>query len=209
MANRSLVAVAGGTAALALALTGCVVESGSTGTAGTTAGSGGAASGSITVACGAMEEVCDAWTKAFTAETGIQASFVRLSSGETVARLAATKSAPEFDVWHGGPADGFGAASEQDLIQPYVSPNAAAIPEKYKDADGTWTGVYVGTLGFCSNKAVLDELGLGLPIRGSRCSTPSSSRRCRRRTRRPRALRSPPCGPRSPVSAARTPPSTT
>ncbi len=163
MANRPLVAVAGGTAALALALTGCVVESGSTGTAGTTAGSGGAASGSITVACGAMEEVCDAWTKAFTAETGIQASFVRLSSGETVARLAATKSAPEFDVWHGGPADGFGAASEQDLIQPYVSPNAAAIPEKYKDADGTWTGVYVGTLGFCSNKAVLDELGLGLP----------------------------------------------
>lgn len=156
--TRSLAALAGGTAALALTLAGCVVDPEATGTSGT-----GQASGAITVACGAMEEVCDAWTKAFTAETGIRASFVRLSSGETVARLAATRTAPEFDVWHGGPADGFGAATEQDLIQPYVSPNAAVIPDRYKNADGYWTGVYVGTLGFCSNAAVLKDLGVATP----------------------------------------------
>ena len=58
---------------------------------------------SLTVVCGAMEDLCQAWTKAFTEKTGIQTSFVRLSSGETVARLEAAKDKPEFDVWHGGP----------------------------------------------------------------------------------------------------------
>lgn len=141
---------------LALALTGCAVESSSTGGAGEEGGS-------ITVACGAMEDWCQAMTAAFTAETGIKANFVRLSSGETVARLDAAKTSPEFDVWHGGPVDGFGAAREAGLIEAYASPNADAIPEKYKDADGYWTGVYVGALGFCSNQKVLDELGVDVP----------------------------------------------
>ncbi|GAB48076.1 ABC transporter substrate-binding protein [Mobilicoccus pelagius] len=117
----------------------------------------------LTVACGAMEEVCSAWTKAFTAKTGIQTSFVRLSSGETVARLAAAKAAPEFDVWHGGPADGFGAAVEQDLLEKYIGPTGEKIPARYKDPDGYWAGVYVGALGFCSNKKILDELGAPVP----------------------------------------------
>ena len=160
--NKRALAATAGAAALALALGGCVVDSA---TPGTTNGSGAPApgSGKLTVACGAMEEVCDAWTKAFTAETGIETSFVRLSSGETVARLAAAKSAPEFDVWHGGPADGFGAAAQQDLIEKYVPENAAKIPEKYKDPEGYWTGVYVGALGFCSNEKILAEKGVEVP----------------------------------------------
>src|SRR5690606_13759982 len=84
-------------------------------------------------------------------------------SGETVARLAAAKDNPEFDVWHGGPADGYGAAADQGLIEAYTSPNAAQIPDKYKNADGYWTGVYVGALGFCSNQKVLDDLGVAVP----------------------------------------------
>jgi iron(III) transport system substrate-binding protein len=60
-------------------------------------------------------------------------------------------------VWHGGPADGYAAAAEQGLVEPYVSPNAAVIPAPYKDAAGNWTGVYVGVLGFCNNTAVLAE----------------------------------------------------
>lgn len=67
--------------------------------------------GEITVLCGATEEWCEANTAAFTDATGIAANFVRLSSGEAAARLEAGKSSPEFDVWHGGPADGFVAAA--------------------------------------------------------------------------------------------------
>ena len=110
-----------------------------------------------------MEDLCKAWTDQFTAKTGIQATYVRLSSGEAVARLASAKDNPEFDVWHGGPVDGYGEAANQGLIEPYVSPEAAAIPDKYKDADGKWTGVYVGVLGFCSNKTRLNAIGAKTP----------------------------------------------
>lgn len=102
-------------------------------------------------------------TSEFTAKTGVSANFVRLSSGETVARLSASKDSPEFDVWHGGPVDGFGAAKNADLIEPYKSPNAEKIPAEYRDADGYWTGVYVGVLGFCSNQKVLDKIGVDVP----------------------------------------------
>lgn len=110
-----------------------------------------------------MEDLCQEWAAAFTAESGIPTEFVRLSSGETVARLQATKDSPEFDVWHGGPVDGYGAAAESGLIEAYKSPNRDAIPESYRDEDGYWTGVYVGVLGFCSNQVILDELGVGVP----------------------------------------------
>jgi len=86
-----------------------------------------------------------------------------MSSGEALARLRAGAAAPEFDVWWGGPADGQVAAGAEGLLEPYVSPNAAAIADGQKAADGTWTGVYVGALGFCSNTAVLEDLGLEVP----------------------------------------------
>ena len=120
-------------------------------------------SGSLTVVCGATEAWCGAMTEAFTKKTGVTTKFVRLSSGETVARLDAAKANPEFDVWHGGPADGFGVARIGGLIDKYVSPTRLMIPKKYQDADGYWTGVYVGALGFCSNTKELKRLGVKLP----------------------------------------------
>jgi iron(III) transport system substrate-binding protein len=117
----------------------------------------------LVVACGAQEDWCQTMTAAFTAKTGIPAKHVRLSSGEMVARLGASKESPEFDVVHGGPADGFEAAKEQGLLQPYTSPTTEKIPAKYRDPQGFWTGVYVGALGFCSNKDVLAKHGLTAP----------------------------------------------
>ncbi|WP_115727744.1 ABC transporter substrate-binding protein [Actinomyces culturomici] len=125
--------------------------------------SGAGDSDSLTVACGAMEDLCQKRTETFTQATGIKATYVRLSSGETVARLDSAKDNPEFDVWHGGPVDGYGAAAEKGLIEAYDSPSAADIPADYKDPDHFWTGVYVGVLGFCSNQAVLDKLGVNVP----------------------------------------------
>jgi iron(III) transport system substrate-binding protein len=119
--------------------------------------------GSLVIACGAQEDWCQAMTKAFQDKTGVQTSFVRLSSGEAVTRLEAAKGQPEFDVWHGGPADGYGQAKDKDLLEAYISPNAAGIDAQYKDPDGWWTGVYVGALGMCSNTEILGELGLAQP----------------------------------------------
>ncbi|MEU4229089.1 ABC transporter substrate-binding protein [Nonomuraea sp. NPDC026600] len=142
-----------------LLIAGALVLSGCARAAGTAT----ADAGKVVVACGATEEWCAAMTSAFTATTGIKSEFVRLSSGEALARIQAGKSDPEFDVWHGGPADGYAAAAGHGLLENYVSPDAAAIPVRYKAGDGAWTGVYVGVLGFCANTKVLAEKRLRAP----------------------------------------------
>ena len=104
----------------------------------------------LVVACGAQEDWCQAVTAAFEEKTGIDTNYVRLSSGETVARLEASKENPEFDVWHGGPADGYAAAKEAGLLEPYTSETTAEIPERFRDGEGYWTGVYIGCLLYTS-----------------------------------------------------------
>ena len=117
----------------------------------------------LTVLCTPQEEWCQVMVAAFEAETGVDTNYVRLSSGEALARLQAGAESPEFSVWWGGPADAFIAANADGLIEPYDSPNAAVIPDDKKGADGVWTGVYVGALGFCSNQAALTDLGVDVP----------------------------------------------
>jgi iron(III) transport system substrate-binding protein len=117
----------------------------------------------LTLLCTPQEDWCVAMTQAFEEETGIDTNYVRLSSGESLARVRASQDNPEFSVWWGGPADAFIAGAEEGLLEQYESPSAEAIPAEYKDADGNWTGVYVGALGFCSNLEILDELGVEPP----------------------------------------------
>lgn len=147
-------------AALLAACTGGGASPAATASAG---GGEGATPESLTVLCTPQEDWCQAMVEAFQAETGIETSYVRLSSGEAFARLQAGADAPEFSVWWGGPADGFVAANAEGLLEPYVSPNAEAVAAEQKDANGVWTGVYVGALGFCSNTAVLEDLGVDVP----------------------------------------------
>ncbi len=117
----------------------------------------------LTVLCTPQEDWCVAMTQAFQEQTGIETSYVRLSSGEALARIRATTDNPEFSVWWGGPADAFIAASEEGLLEVYESENAAVVDPAYRSTDNTWTGVYVGALGFCSNVELLEELGLEAP----------------------------------------------
>jgi iron(III) transport system substrate-binding protein len=86
-------------------------------------------SGELTVLCTPQEDWCVKMVEEFEAATGIPTSYVRMSSGEALARLRAGAEAPEFDVWWGGPADGQIAAGAEGLLEPYISPNAAAIPD--------------------------------------------------------------------------------
>lgn len=131
-------------------------------------GSAGAPAGelenTLTVLCTPQEDWCQVMAQRFQEEFGVETSYVRLSSGEALARLQAGADAPEFSVWWGGPADGFVAANAEGLLETYDSPNAEAIAAEQKSEDpGVWTGVYVGALGFCSNTAVLEELGVEVP----------------------------------------------
>ncbi|MBN1963453.1 MAG: ABC transporter substrate-binding protein [Anaerolineae bacterium] len=117
----------------------------------------------LTVLCTPQEDWCVAMTQAFQEETGIETSYVRMSSGESLARIRATADDPEFSVWWGGPADAYIAAIDEGLLEAYESPSAEGFDPKYIGEDHYWYGVYVGALGFCSNIEFLDELGIEAP----------------------------------------------
>ncbi|GAA0077301.1 ABC transporter substrate-binding protein [Clostridium sp. CTA-5] len=117
----------------------------------------------LTIYCGLMEDHMVKVVEEFKNETGINAEAVRMSSGEILGRLRAEKDNPKATVWYGGPADAFVQANEDGLLENYVSENAKDIPDKYKDKNGAWTGIYVGYLGFASNKKLLAEKGIEAP----------------------------------------------
>jgi iron(III) transport system substrate-binding protein len=120
-------------------------------------------SGTLNVLCTPQELWCVEMTKAFQAKTGITTKFIRLSSGEAVTRLVASKNNPEFDVWTGGPNDSHISGRIQGVLDPYKSPTRNMLKAQFKDADGFWTGIYMGALGFCSNTNELKRLGLKAP----------------------------------------------
>ena len=126
-------------------------------------GEGRKLSGTLNVLCGAQELWCSTMTTAFQKKTGITTKFVRLSAGEGLTRLIASKNNPEFDIWHGGPNDTYIAGRIAGVLDTYKSPNRAMLIPAHQDADGYWTGVYTGALGFCSNTNELKRLGLRAP----------------------------------------------
>lgn len=128
-----------------------------------TPGASGDPEGPITVLCSFDDEVCQAKVEQFSDDTGIQASFVRMSTGEAVARMEATASSPEFDVWLGGPAEGHIQAADRGLTEAYKSPEAENVPDNMKDADGRWTSLQFGVLGFCSSPDRLEKIGATAP----------------------------------------------
>ena len=120
-------------------------------------------SGSLTILGTPQEEYIQGIAKAFEAECGIKTSYVRLSSGEAVAKLTADKANPQFSVWWGGPADGFIAANNAGLLEAYKPKLYDKIPAQYRDPNGVWTGIYVGALGLAVNTKVLKDKNLPEP----------------------------------------------
>lgn len=107
----------------------------------------------LNVLCTPQEQWCQGMKQEFEAKYGITVNYVRMSSGEALARIQAEKDNPTFDIWWGGPIDSFVAAKGEGLLEQYDSPNYANLIDtaKYKDADNYWVGIYVGTLGFATN----------------------------------------------------------
>jgi iron(III) transport system substrate-binding protein len=107
----------------------------------------------LNVLCTPQEQWCQGMKQEFEAKYGITVNYVRMSSGEALARVQAEKDNPQFDIWWGGPIDSFVAAKGEGLLETYESPNFANLtdPGKMKDVDNQWVGVYVGTLGFATN----------------------------------------------------------
>lgn len=154
--KRSRLALSAGIAAAsALVLAACSPGTGGTGD--------GEQIGQVTILCTQVEAFCAGMTTAFTADTGIAASYVNLGAGAALTRIQSAADSPEFDVWAGGQAENHIAAAAQGLTENYVSKEAANLPDGDADPDGSWAGFYVDTMGFCSNRATLDSLGVDVP----------------------------------------------
>lgn len=108
----------------------------------------------LNLLCTPQEEWCQGMKQEFEKKYGITVNYVRLSSGEGLARVQAEKDNPTFDIWWGGPADSFIAAKAAGgILERYDSPNLANLinPELAKDPDNYWAGIYMGSLGFATN----------------------------------------------------------
>jgi iron(III) transport system substrate-binding protein len=112
------------------------------------------ASTEINVLCTPQEEWCQGMKQEFEAKNNITVNYVRMSAGEALARLQAEKDNPQFDIWWGGPIDSYIAAKEAGILEAYESPSYKNLIDQnlYKDPENFWAGIYVGTLGFCTNK---------------------------------------------------------
>lgn len=91
---------------------------------------------------------------AFEKETGIKVQWIRLSAGEALARLKSEANNPTQDIWFGAPVFEFVVARDAGLFDAYVSRATRAIPEKWRDPEGYWTGIYFGPIVFISGKGM-------------------------------------------------------
>lgn len=100
---------------------------------------------------------------AFTADTGITASFVHLSSGPALARITAEANNPQADVWLGAPSETHVIAKEKGLTIPYKSAAYNDLPAQFKDPDGYWRSFYMNPMAFAINTKALAKIGAPMP----------------------------------------------
>jgi iron(III) transport system substrate-binding protein len=101
--------------------------------------------------------------KAYTAQTGVQINFIRLSTGELLARAIAERNNPRADVIWGAPGDGFAGAKEAGILEPYRPPTWDKIPPEYRDPEALYIGLSRNTLIFMSNAKFIKEKNLRPP----------------------------------------------
>ncbi|MDP5274048.1 ABC transporter substrate-binding protein [Chengkuizengella axinellae] len=123
----------------------------------------GSGSNTVSVYTAFPEQEVIVYLEAFKEETGIEVKHVRLSAGETLARIKAESSNPQASVWFGGPSDTFVAAANDGLLEAYQPEGVSNIPEQFRDVKKVWTPIYVGALGFASNSEWLEKEGLEPP----------------------------------------------
>ncbi len=100
---------------------------------------------------------------AFTADTGITASFVHLSSGPALARITAERNNPQADIWLGAPNENHIIAKERGLTIPYKSEAWKRMDPKFKDPDGYWRSFYMNPMAFGVNIEALKKAGAPMP----------------------------------------------
>jgi iron(III) transport system substrate-binding protein len=100
--------------------------------------------GEVAVYTSVDDEYAKPLAARFTQRTGIPVSLRTDSEGTKttgmLARLRQFKGRPDGAVFWNNEQSATLLLAKEGLLEPYVSPQAAAIPEPYKDPQGLWTG---------------------------------------------------------------------
>jgi iron(III) transport system substrate-binding protein len=99
----------------------------------------------------------------FEKDTGIKVEWVRLSSGEVLARLRAEAKNPQVSIWFGGPSQDHIAGKKAGTSAPYKPPLDWTLQANAHDPDWHWVGYYFGAIGFGSNADFLKKAGVPAP----------------------------------------------
>ena len=125
------------------------------------------AEGKLNFVCSATVDVCESLATGFSEHADVDVNMVRLSSGETFARIRAEARNPKLDVWWGGTGEPHLQAAELDLTEAYTS---ELMPELHDwaqsqaaSADNKTVGVYSGVLGIAYNTELLKSKGVEAP----------------------------------------------
>ncbi len=113
----------------------------------------------------AEPRIVEKLAQGFEEATGVKVKWIRMSSGETLARLRAEKENPQADVWWGGTLDPHSIAALEGLTVPYKPKTWDQLDPRFRDPIGGQRviGVYVGVLGLAVNEGVLKSMGLPIP----------------------------------------------
>lgn len=100
---------------------------------------------------------------AFTADTGIKAAFVHLSSGPAYSRIKAEANNPQADVWLGAPNENHIMAKDNGLTVAYKSAALDKLGDQFKDPEGYWRSFYMNPMAFGVNTEALKKAGAPMP----------------------------------------------
>jgi iron(III) transport system substrate-binding protein len=92
-----------------------------------------------------------------------KASYIRGSTGPTIARLEAEKANPQADVVWGVFNDYLTGAATKGLLEPYAAKDAGQIAARFKHPQNMWLGVTLLTVAFAVNQKRMAELKLPPP----------------------------------------------
>jgi iron(III) transport system substrate-binding protein len=125
------------------------------------------AEGDLNLICSADVVICELLQETFQKETGISVNMVRLSSGETYAKVRAEARNPKTDIWWGGTGDPHLQAASEALTVEYKSPMLSELHDwavKQAESAGYKTiGVYAGALGWGYNTEILAKKNIKEP----------------------------------------------
>jgi iron(III) transport system substrate-binding protein len=129
---------------------------------------GAQAAGDLNLICSADVVICEQMKGDFEkANSDIKVNMVRLSSGETYAKIRAEARNPKTDIWWAGTGDPHLQAASENLTQEYKSPLLDQLQDwakKQAESSGYKTvGVYAGALGWGYNTEIFAAKGFKEP----------------------------------------------